>query len=141
MTDQQADLLSGLYAAIYTAGCSSEAQSARIQAQRTVDDLCSQHRFLARERARMVKEIQKTRVVVAQRARRGEPLFPVKVIKANGRVRKFGHQLPSGRAPRLACNTRTRGSRRTRTTSSSSDDPGGSEPPDELAPALLGRAG
>jgi hypothetical protein len=44
---------------------------------------------------------------------------------------------PMGRAPRRACNARTRGSRRTRTTSSSSDDPGGLEPPDELVPALL----
>jgi hypothetical protein len=43
-----------------------------------------------------------------------------------------------GRAPRQACNSRSRGSRR-----QSGQDPGDPdpEPPDELVPALLGRSG
>jgi hypothetical protein len=105
MTEQQTELLSKLYALTWSAEIEKS-----IQARRELNALCREHPFLARERARMVKERQRHRVILARRARRGEPLSPVKVIKANGRLRKFGITLPSGRAPRQATNARRRGS-------------------------------
>lgn len=133
--DRQTILLERLYALAWDADVvkSTEAQRA---AQREIDELCRQHRFLARERARMVKELARTRVVLAQRARRGEPLVPIKVIKANGRVRKFG---PSGRAPRRACNARRRGS--VRSAVRSGQDPGDPDldPPDADQALPVGR--
>ena len=124
--EKQTDLLSRLYELAWEADVKKS-----VPAQREIEELCREHRFLARERARMVKETQEAQVAVARRARRGEPLVPIKVIKANGRVRQFGPRLPSGRAPRRACNARTRGSRRAAGIRSG-QDPGGEPPESDL---------
>jgi hypothetical protein len=69
--EKRTELLSQLYALTWSADMEKS-----VQAQREIKVLCSQHPFIARERARMVRELQWTRVVLARRARRGEPLYP-----------------------------------------------------------------
>jgi hypothetical protein len=133
MTPEQTDLLSELYSLAWSADAKKS-----VLAQRKINELCRGHRFLARERARMVKEQQRTQVVLAQRARRGESLVPVRVIKAHGRVREFGHKLPSGHAPREAANARRRGTRRTSApTRAGPDDPGDPDPDGEHHPLAV----
>ena len=55
----------------------------------------------------------------------------------------FKYLRPLGRERRVACNARTRGSRRVRTGPSSDDDPHEDDPDHDrdLVPTLLGRAG
>ena len=133
--EQQTELLRRLYALTY-----EERVEKSVQARCEIEDLCRRYPFIARERARMVKERQEGQVVLARRARRGEPLIPIKVIKANGRVRQFGPRLPSGRAPRRACNLHVHGSRRasgSRSPPSGDDDPGGEDDDHHLNHHLL----
>ena len=142
--EKRTELFSQLHALAWSADFMSRARRAvenSDEAERQIEELCSQHPFLARERSRMVKELQRTRVVVARRARRGEPLVPVKVIKANGRLREFGIKLRSGREPREATNQHRRGSARgARASSSSSDDPGDPDPDGDQNPLAVGKS-